>query len=124
MKNFFSLKRKGEKGFTLIELLVVIGILGILAAVSVPAYNKFFGAGTAEANATDLVSVQAAMDAMMADNGIAAVTAQATGTDVFTALPTEGALTPTYMRKGTATDTTKCEYTWDAAGLVTQGTCN
>lgn len=120
MKNFFSLKRKGEKGFTLIELLVVIGILGILAAVSVPAYNKFFGAGTAEANTTDQVSVQAAMDAMMADLGIVLVTASAAATDDFSLVPVEGPLSPGYMR----TNPTKCDYTWGADGtILTQTAC-
>jgi type IV pilus assembly protein PilA len=32
---------KKQKGFTLIELLVVIGIIGILAAVGIPAYQGF-----------------------------------------------------------------------------------
>lgn len=122
MKNFFSLKKNNEKGFTLIELLVVIGILGILAAVSVPAYNKFFGAGTAEANDTELVDVQAAMDAMMANNGISAITANATATDDFSDEPTGAGsefLSPGYLRS----NPTKCTYTWAPDGTVARGTC-
>lgn len=120
MKNFFRLKKNSEKGFTLIELLVVIGILGVLAAVAVPAYNQFFGSGENEANATDMASVQAAMDAMMAKNGISAVTASVAATDDFSAVPVEGPLSPGYMR----TNPTKCDYTWGPDGtILTQTAC-
>ena len=56
-------QQQWQQGFTLIELLVVIAILAVLAAVAIPAYSRFFGAGTDEANAAELTMVQGAMDA-------------------------------------------------------------
>jgi prepilin-type N-terminal cleavage/methylation domain-containing protein len=123
MKGFFRLTKGNQKGFTLIELLVVIGILGILGGVAMPAYSKFFGSGKTEANKTELQTVQSAMDAMMANKQIAAVTASAAATNTFAALPAGAGtdpLSPGYLR----TNPTRCSYQWDATGLITtQSAC-
>ena len=58
---------KSQRGFTLIELLVAVGILAILAGVAVPVVVKFTGTSQTKAAAAEVANVQAAVDAMMAD---------------------------------------------------------
>ena len=118
--------KRNQKGFTLIELLIVIGILATLAAVAIPSYMRFFGHGEEEANQTELSNIQAAMDAMLAHNGLKLVDEHlAPGTNDFSALPT-GATTlpeslyPAFLRFGNADSPTKCLYTWNTIGKLSQ----
>ena len=110
------LQRKA--GFTLVELLVVIGIIVALGAVIVPNVLRFANSGEQGAMAAESDAVQAAMDAMMADVGVVAVTAlvgPATSSGLWTALPAEGSL-DLYLRETITT----FFYCWDTTGLITQ----
>ena len=62
--------KRSKNGFTLIELLIVVAILGFVAAVILPNVLRFSGKGDDEAKEADFSSIQAALCAMMVDNGL------------------------------------------------------
>jgi type IV pilus assembly protein PilA len=51
------MKRSLQKGFTLIELMIVVAIIGILAAVALPAYQDY----TTRAKVTEVILAASAM---------------------------------------------------------------
>ena len=63
-------------GFTLIELLVVVLIIGILAAVAVPQYQKAVIKARATEIKTFISNVEKAMDLYILENGYSADTTQ------------------------------------------------
>ena len=113
--------RRGDSGFTLVELLVVVGIIVALAAVIIPNVASFADRGEKGAKLAEFDNVQAAMDAMMADNSLIVVTrndvvSTSNGNSAWTATPTEGPLFPAYIRQ---TPTTYW-YCWDTTGLIVE----
>jgi len=97
--NHRSIARRAQAGFTLIELMIVVAIIGILAAVALPAYQDY----TVRAKVTEGLSLAASAKTAVAENaanGLAFASGwsspAATKNVSSVAIGTSGAITITY----------------------------
>jgi prepilin-type N-terminal cleavage/methylation domain-containing protein len=115
--------KKGQSGFTLIELLVVVAILGVLAAIVTLSLVGLTTNAQAKACEQEYKTVQAGLDAYMANNNVDSVTATTGTSDMKSPVllyndgvlnPIDGAH-PTYVRNSP----TQWAYVWNSSGRIT-----
>ena len=106
------MKRSIQKGFTLIELMIVVAIIGILAAVALPAYQDY----TVRAKVSEVIL---ALDSCKTAVTEAAQTGMTTAPSGTTAFGCESASATSPYVASVATDPTNGVITATAQGIST-----
>lgn len=67
------MKNSAQKGFTLVEIMIVVVIIGLLAAMAIPAFQKVRASSQDKAVTNNLRQLSAAADQYFLENGVSAV---------------------------------------------------
>ncbi|VAW80200.1 Type IV pilin PilA [hydrothermal vent metagenome] len=70
--------KKVQQGFTLIELMIVIAIIGILAAIALPAYQDYTVRAKVSEGAIAASALKIGVTELFADDGVAGIAKYAT----------------------------------------------